>query len=93
LIEDRGVISAAEVVIGTNLKQCTRAALKILTSRQEKLIRTRFGLGDGNASTLEQVGERFAVTRERIRQIEASALRELRRQSGKLRLRALLDAF
>jgi RNA polymerase primary sigma factor len=93
LIEDRSVISAAEVVIGTNLKQCTQAALKILTSREEKIIRMRFGLEDGDACTLEQVGERFAVTRERIRQIEATALRKLRSQSGKLQLRALLDAF
>lgn len=93
LIEDRGIISADEVVISTNLKQCTRAALKILTSREEKIIRMRFGLEDGNACTLEQVGESFAVTRERIRQIEATALRKLRGQSGKLELRTLMDAF
>ncbi len=93
LIEDRGVISASEVAIGASLKQCTQAALKILTSREEKIIRMRFGLEDGNACTLEQVGESFAVTRERIRQIEAQALRKLRNQSGKLQLRALLDAF
>jgi RNA polymerase primary sigma factor len=93
LIEDRGVISAAEVVISTNLKQYTLAALKILTSREEKIIRMRFGLEDGNACTLKQVGESFAVTRERIRQIEATALRKLRRQSDKLELRTLLDAF
>jgi RNA polymerase primary sigma factor len=93
LIEDRGVIPAAEVVISTNLKQCTQAALKILSAREEKIIRMRFGLGDGNACTLEQIGGRFAVTRERIRQIEAKALRKLRRQSTKLELRALLDGF
>jgi RNA polymerase primary sigma factor len=93
LIEDRGVISAAEVVISTDLKQCTQAALKILSSREEKIIRMRFGLEDGNACTLGQVGESFAVTRERIRQIEAKALRKLRSQSAKLALRALLDGF
>jgi len=93
LIEDRGVIPAAEVVISTNLKQCTQAALKILSGREEKIIRMRFGLEDGNASTLEQIGGRFAVTRERIRQIEAKALRKLRHQSTKLELRALLDGF
>jgi RNA polymerase primary sigma factor len=93
LIEDRGIISAAEVVISTNLKQYTQAALKTLTSREEKIIRMRFGLEDGNACTLEEVGESFAVTRERIRQIETRALRKLRRLSGKLELRTLLDAF
>jgi len=93
LIEDRGAISAAEVVISANLKQCTQAALKILSSREEKIIRMRFGLEDGNACTLEQIGESFAVTRERIRQIEAKALRKLRCQSGRQNLRALLDAF
>jgi RNA polymerase primary sigma factor len=93
LIEDRGVISAAEAVIGTDLKQCTQAALKILSSREEKIIRMRFGLEDGTACTLGQIGESFALTRERIRQIEAKALRKLRRQSGKLELRALLYAF
>lgn len=93
LIEDRGVISPAEVVISTNLKQCTQTALKILTSREEKIIRMRFGLEDGNACTLEQVGESFALTRERIRQLEVKALRKLRRQSGKLGLQTLLDAF
>jgi len=67
--------------------------LKILSAREEKIIRMRFGLGDGNACTLEQIGVRFAVTRERIRQIEAKALRKLRHQSTKLELRALLDGF
>jgi RNA polymerase primary sigma factor len=93
LLEDQGVVSAAEVVISTNLRQCTHAALKVLSSREEKIVRMRFGLEDGNACTLEQIGESFAVTRERIRQIEAKALRKLRRQSGKLELRALLNAF
>ena len=85
-----GSIPAPEVVISTNLKQNTQAALKILTSREEKIIGIRFGLEDANACTFEQVSESFAVTRERIRQIEARALRKLQRPSGKLELRTLL---
>jgi RNA polymerase primary sigma factor len=93
LIEDRGVISAAEVVISNNLKQCMAAVLKTLSYREEKIIKMRFGLDDGNAHTLEEVGQSFAVTRERIRQIEATALRKLRRQSRSEGLRELLNAF
>jgi RNA polymerase primary sigma factor len=93
LIEDRGVISAAEVVISNNLKQCMAAVLKSLSYREEKIIKMRFGLDDGNAHTLEEVGQSFALTRERIRQIEAKALRKLRRQSRSEGLRALLNAF
>ncbi len=92
-IEDRSVISAAEVVISNNLKQCTEAVLKTLTFREEKIIKMRFGLDDGKAHTLEEVGQSFAVTRERIRQIEATALQKLRRQPRSEGLRALLDAF
>ena len=93
LIEDRGVISAAEVVISNDVKQCTAAVLKILSYREEKIIRMRFGLDDGNAHTLEEVSRNFAVTRERIRQIEAQALRKLRRRPDSEGLRALLNAF
>jgi RNA polymerase primary sigma factor len=93
LIEDRGVISAAEVVISNNLKQCMAAVLKTLSYREEKIIKMRFGLDDGNAHTLEEVGQSFAVTRERIRQIEATALRKLRLQSRSEGLRELLNAF
>jgi len=92
-IEDRGVTSAAEVVINNNLKQCTAAVLKTLGLREEKIIKMRFGLDDGDAHTLEEVGQSFAVTRERIRQIEARALRKLRRPSHNQGLRALLNAF
>ena len=74
LIEDRGVISAAEAVISNDVKQGTAAVLKLLNYREEKIIRMRFGLDDGNAHTLEDVGRSFALTRERIRQIEAKAL-------------------
>ena len=92
-IEDRSVISAAEVVIGNNLRQRTQAVLKTLSSREEMIIKLRFGLYDGNERTLEEVGRSFAVTRERIRQIEAQALRKLRRQSCSQELRVLLNAF
>src|SRR5206468_6310507 len=87
LIEDRGVISAAEVVISNDVKQCTAAVLKILSYREEKIIRMRFGLDDGNAHTLEEVSRNFAVTRERIRQIEARALLKLRRRPDREGLR------
>jgi RNA polymerase primary sigma factor len=92
-IEDRGVISAIEVVISNNLKQCAQAVLKTLSDREEMIIKMRFGLDDGNAHTLDEVGQSFAVTRERIRQIEARALRKLRRPSRNQGLRALMNAF
>ena len=92
-IEDRGVIPADEVVIRNDLNQCTQAVLKTLTFREERIIKMRFGLHDGNVHTLEEVGQSFALTRERIRQIEATALRKLRRQPRSQELRALLDAF
>jgi RNA polymerase primary sigma factor len=92
-IEDRTVPSAAAVVISNDLKQRTAAVLKTLGFREEKVIKMRFGLEDGNAHTLEEVGQSFAVTRERIRQIEANALRKLRVPSRNQELRALLNAF
>jgi len=82
-IEDQGAVSAVEAVIDVNLKDQTAAVLETLTPREEMIIRMRFGIGDGSEHTLEEVGQRFSVTRERIRQIEAKALRKLR--SGKLR--------
>jgi len=91
-IEDRGVISPAEAVININLKEQTDAVLKTLTPREEKVIKMRFGLDDGSEHTLEEVGQCFAVTRERIRQIEAKALRKLRHPSRSRKLRAFLDA-
>ena len=81
LIEDNGVVSPAEAVLSTNLKEKTELVLKTLTPREEQIIKLRFGLGDGNEHTLEEVGRRFSVTRERIRQIEAKALRKLRHPS------------
>ena len=91
-IEGRGVISPAEAVININLKEQTESVLKTLTPREEKVIKMRFGLDDGSEHTLEEVGQSFAVTRERIRQIEAKALRKLRHPSRSRKLRAFLDA-
>ena len=90
-IEDRGVISPAEAVININLKEQTDSVLKTLTPREEKVIKMRFGLDDGSEHTLEEVGQSFAVTRERIRQIEAKALRKLRHPSRSRKLRAFLE--
>ncbi len=90
-IEDRGVVSPAEAVINLNLKEQTDSVLKTLTPREEKVIKMRFGLEDGSEHTLEEVGQSFAVTRERIRQIEAKALRKLRHPSRSRKLRAFTD--
>ena len=89
-IEDRGVVSPAEAVINLNLKEQTDQVLKTLTPREEKVIKMRFGLGDGSEHTLGEVGQSFTVTRERIRQIEAKALRKLRHPSRSHKLRAFL---
>ena len=90
-IEDRNVVSPSEAVININLKEQTEALLKTLTPREEKVIKMRFGLGDGSEHTLEEVGQNFAVTRERIRQIEAKALRKLRHPSRSEKLRSFLE--
>jgi RNA polymerase primary sigma factor len=90
-IEDRGVVSPAEQVINTNLMEMTEAVLKTLTPREEKVIKMRFGVGDGSEHTLEEVGQSFAVTRERIRQIETKALRKLRHPSRSRKLKAFLE--
>jgi RNA polymerase primary sigma factor len=90
-IEDRQVVSPAEAVINLNLKEQTEAVLKTLTPREEKVIKMRFGVGDGSEHTLEEVGQSFAVTRERIRQIEAKALRKLRHPSRSRKLKAFLE--
>jgi RNA polymerase primary sigma factor len=90
-IEDRGVVSPAEAVINVNLKDQTGQVLRTLTPREEKVIKMRFGLEDGSEHTLEEVGQSFAVTRERIRQIEAKALRKLRHPSRSRKLRAFMD--
>ena len=90
-IEDRGVISPSEAVINLNLKEQTGSVLETLTPREEQVIRMRFGIGDGSEHTLEEVGQRFCVTRERIRQIEAKALRKLRHPSRRRTLKAFLE--
>jgi RNA polymerase primary sigma factor len=90
-IVDKRVISPSEAVINLNLREQTAEVLKTLTPREEKIIKMRFGLQDGSEHTLEEVGQHFAVTRERIRQIEAKALRKLRHPSRSHKLRAFLD--
>jgi len=86
-IEDRAAISPAEAVINVDLKDQTANMLRTLTLREEKIIKMRYGLEDGLEHTLEEVGQCFAVTRERIRQIEAKALRKLRHPSRSLKLK------
>jgi RNA polymerase primary sigma factor len=88
LIEDRGVASPAEAALNINLKERMESVLKTLTPREEQIIKMRFGLGDGSEHTLGECGQRYSVTRERIRQIEAKALRKLKHSS-----RSLLTAF
>ena len=91
LIEDRTEISPAEAVMSMNMQERTAHVLRTLNPREEKIIRMRFGLDDGSEQTLEEVGRSFAVTRERIRQIEAKALRKLRHPSRYHELKALFD--
>ncbi len=81
LIEDSRLVSPAKAALNVNLKEKTESALKTLTPREEQVLKMRFGLEDGSERTLEEVGRRFSVTRERIRQIEAKALRKLRQCS------------
>src|SRR6266849_473290 len=90
-IEDRAAVSPDEAVINVNLKERSEHVLRTLSLREESIIRMRFGLEDGSEHTLEEVGLEFAVTRERIRQIEAKALRKLRHPSRSGKLRLLLD--
>ena len=90
-IEDQQQVSPADAVINLNLRTQTGQVLKSLSPREEKVIMMRFGLEDGSEHTLEEVGQRFAVTRERIRQIEAKALRKLRHPSRSRRLKAFVD--
>jgi RNA polymerase primary sigma factor len=92
-IEDHSMVSPAEAVINVNLKDQTAQVLRTLTPREEKVIKMRFGLEDGSEHTLEEVGQSFAVTRERIRQIEAKALRKLRHPSRSRKLKAFMDGI
>ncbi len=88
---DSRLVSPSEAVINLNLREQTAEVLKTLSPREEKIVKMRFGLQDGGEHTLEEVGQNFAVTRERIRQIEAKALRKLRHPSRSHRLRNFLD--
>ena len=90
-IVDKRMVSPSEAVINLNLREQTAEVLKTLSPREEKIIKMRFGLQDGSEHTLEEVGQAFAVTRERIRQIEAKALRKLRHPSRSHRLRVFLE--
>ena len=91
-IEDRNVVSPSEAVININLKEQTEALLKTLTPREEKVLRMRFGIGEKSDHTLEEVGQDFEVTRERIRQIEAKALRKLRHPSRSKQLKSFIES-
>jgi RNA polymerase primary sigma factor len=90
-IQDKSVISAVDAVISVNLAHQTRKVLAMLTPREEKVLRMRFGIGEKAEHTLEEVGQDFDVTRERIRQIEAKALLKLRRPSRSLHLKSFIE--
>jgi RNA polymerase primary sigma factor len=90
-IEDKAVVSPSDAAISLSLKETMASMLKKLNAREERIIRMRFGFEDGNPRTLEEVGQVFAVTRERIRQIEAKALRKLRHPSRSSRVRTFLE--
>jgi RNA polymerase primary sigma factor len=90
-IEDKVIPSPPDTVININLREQIEEALKSLTEREAKVLRMRFGLGDGNEHTLEEVGQQFKVTRERIRQIEAKALRKLKHPTRSRKLKSFTD--
>jgi RNA polymerase primary sigma factor len=90
-IEDKAIVSPSEAVINMNLAEQTRKVLATLTPREEKVLRMRFGIGEKSDHTLEEVGQDFEVTRERIRQIEAKALRKLRHPSRSKRLKSFVE--
>ena len=90
-LEDNTAVSPSDAATYQSLQEQTSSVLKTLTAREEKIIKMRFGLEDGSEHTLEQVGQTFTVTRERIRQIEAKALRKLRQPARSNRLRGFLE--
>ncbi len=92
-IEDKKVINPAEAIVNLNLAEQTRRVLATLTPREEKVLRMRFGIGEESDHTLEEVGQDFNVTRERIRQIEAKALRKLRHPSRSSKLKTFVDTW
>ena len=89
-IEDKKAQCPSSAVVNTNLQEQTRKVLETLTPREEKVLRMRFGIGEKSDHTLEEVGQNFDVTRERIRQIEAKALRKLRHPSRSKKLRGFV---
>jgi RNA polymerase primary sigma factor len=91
LIEDKNAILPIDAAIQSNLREITTRLLASLTPREERIVRMRFGLGMNSDHTLEQVGQQFSVTRERIRQIEAKAIRKLKHPSRSRELRSFLD--
>jgi len=91
-IEDKAVVSPIDAVIGMNLSGQTEQVLETLTEREQKILKLRFGLGDGRDHTLEEVGQQFDVTRERIRQIEAKALRKLRHPTRSRKLKSFVES-
>jgi RNA polymerase primary sigma factor len=90
-IEDNAALSPVDAVIRLNLREQTQSVLKTLTPREEKVLKMRFGVGGGSEHTLEEVGQNFTVTRERIRQIESKALRKLRHPSRSKTLRIFMN--
>ena len=90
-IEDKNVINPAEAIVNLNLAEQTRRVLSTLTAREEKVLRMRFGIGEESDHTLEEVGQDFNVTRERIRQIEAKALRKLRHPNRSIKLKTFIE--
>ena len=90
-VEDRQAISPSEAMIALDVREQTQAVLKTLTPREEQILKLRFGMTDGGEQTLEEIGRAFAVTRERIRQLEAKALRKLRHPLRSKRLRVLVE--
>ncbi len=90
-IEDKNVLSPGDAVVDFGLAEQTRRVLTTLTPREEKVLRMRFGIGEKSDHTLEEVGRDFSVTRERIRQIEAKALRKLRHPSRSKKLKSFMD--
>ncbi len=90
-IEDKNAVLPSEAAIHSNLRETTTRVLSSLTPREERVLRMRFGIGMNTDHTLEEVGQQFSVTRERIRQIEAKALRKLKHPSRSRKLRSFLD--
>ena len=90
-IEDKAAIIPLDAAIQSNLREATTRVLSSLTPREERVLRMRFGIGMNTDHTLEEVGQQFKVTRERIRQIEAKALRKLKHPSRSRKLRSFLD--